>query len=361
MTTRYRYLEGLPLESYEGVSPRILIGMNNCRLGHALKSVEGEENEPMACETRLGWIVYGLCTMESAVVNAKYSGHHSFHINLRVGEVMNPSLVLKRYTIEPPGTSGSYKLPTSKDEACTLQILSTETRVAGNHYESSLLTSEFPKVHNDERRSSKFDDLDSKWRLYSPTVPNFGGCSGCLEQSVKRTLNDLNTLRVPPDEFLRSMLMEIEIILNSRPLTDIPSDNDTEPPLIPNRFLLESSNGRKPPISLDDRPVVLKHSWTMAQLYTDIFWKKWLNEYLPTLTWKTKFQSIKSIEKGDLVLIVDCNLPRNYWPRGRVVDTVLAKHGQVRRVIVQTARGVLERPATKVVLRDVGAMEGKPQ
>ncbi|XP_053686825.1 uncharacterized protein LOC128736374 [Sabethes cyaneus] len=214
------------------------------------------------------------------------------------------------------------------------------------------------KGFDDEKLKLEFVGPDTKWTFNPPSAPHFGGCWERLIQSVKKILNGFNPPRLPSDEILRSMLMEIEMIINSRPLTDIPLDNDTEPPLTPNHFLLGSSNGRKPPISFDDRPVVLKRSWTMAQLYADIFWKKWLNEYLPTLTRKTKwFQPVKPIEKGDLVLIVDCNLPRNYWPRGRVVNAVLAKDGQVRRVTVQTARGLLERPATKVAVLDVGATE----
>ena len=54
LATKYNHLKGMPLTSYDNVSPRILIGMNNYRLGHTLKSREGSENEPIISKTRLG-------------------------------------------------------------------------------------------------------------------------------------------------------------------------------------------------------------------------------------------------------------------------------------------------------------------
>ncbi|XP_055527205.1 uncharacterized protein LOC129719820 [Wyeomyia smithii] len=214
---------------------------------------------------------------------------------------------------------------------------------------------------DEEKLKTEFVGPDTEWTFNPPSAPHFGGCWERLVQSVKKVLNEFDPPRLPSDEILRSMLMEIEMILNSRPLTDIPLDNDNEPPLTPNHFLLGSSNGSKPPIAFDDRSIVLKHSWRMAQLYADTFWKKWVDEYLPTLTRRTRwFQPVKPIAEGDLVLIADSNLPRNCWPRGRVVEAVKAKDGQVRRVTVQTTRGLLERPATKIAVLDVSAKEGKP-
>ncbi|XP_055597416.1 uncharacterized protein LOC129747298 [Uranotaenia lowii] len=215
---------------------------------------------------------------------------------------------------------------------------------------------------DEERLKVEFVSPDTKWTFNPPAAPHFGGCWERLIQSVKKTMNDFDPPRLPSDEILRSMLMEIEMILNSRPLTDIPIDNDNEPPLTPNHFLLGSSNGSKPPIVFDNTPITLKRSWTMAQQYADLFWKKWVNEYLPTLTRRTKwFQPVKPIQEGDLVMVVDNNLPRNCWPRGRVIKAVPAHDGQVRRVTVQTLKGLLERPATKVAVLDVGATGGKPQ
>lgn len=77
-------------------------------------------------------------------------------------------------------------------------------------------------------------------------------------------------------------------------------------------------------------------------------------EYLPTLTKRTKwFQPAKPLEIGDIVVVVDERLPRNSWPKGRIIEVSMSKDGQVRRASVQTANGIFERSAANLALIDV--------
>lgn len=214
---------------------------------------------------------------------------------------------------------------------------------------------------NQDRVMEYFVKSDMKWTFNPPASPHFGGCWERLIQSVKKTLNQIQLPRLPTDETLRTTLMEVEMIINSRPLTHVPIDSEFATPLTPNHFLLGSSNGNKPPIAFNDHPVVLRNTWKMSQSYADEFWRRWVAEYLPTLTRRTRwFQPTKPIQMNDLVLVVDHNLPRNCWPKGRVVAIVQSKDGQVRRVTVQTANGILERPAVKVAVLDVGSTWSTP-
>uniref|UniRef100_A0A182PX70 Uncharacterized protein n=1 Tax=Anopheles epiroticus TaxID=199890 RepID=A0A182PX70_9DIPT len=48
----YPHLKGLPLASYTNAIPRLLLGVDNCRLGKSLKCTEGRMNEPIASKTR---------------------------------------------------------------------------------------------------------------------------------------------------------------------------------------------------------------------------------------------------------------------------------------------------------------------
>ena len=57
---KYKHLQGIPVKSYENVTPRIIIGLNNKSVAIPLKSKEGKDNEPAALKCRLGWTVYGL-------------------------------------------------------------------------------------------------------------------------------------------------------------------------------------------------------------------------------------------------------------------------------------------------------------
>lgn len=56
---------------------------------------------------------------------------------------------------------------------------------------------------------------------------------------------------------------------------------------------------------------------------------------------------------NDIVLIVDPNLPRNIWPKGKIVETFVAKDGHVRAVSVLTNSGVFKRPVAKIVKLEV--------
>lgn len=71
------------------------------------------------------------------------------------------------------------------------------------------------------------------------------------------------------------------------------------------------------------------------------FWKKWINDYLPTLTRRSKWcETNAPLECFDVVAVVDDNMPRNYWQKGVVVEATKSKDVQVRCLVVQTSTGI---------------------
>lgn len=128
---------------------------------------------------------------------------------------------------------------------------------------------------------------------------------------MKRNLMAIRPVRNPSDEVLRNLLTEIEHTVNSRPLIHVPVDDESTPALTPNHFLLGTSNGSKPTCTLDHDGMVLRRSWRTSQVLANRFWKRWLNDYLPEITRRTKwFCNSKPIEIGNIVVIVDSLLPR---------------------------------------------------
>ncbi|XP_055537878.1 uncharacterized protein LOC129725748 [Wyeomyia smithii] len=189
-----------------------------------------------------------------------------------------------------------------------------------------------------------------------------GGAWERLIRSVKQNYERMQASRLPTQEVLESTLIEIENIVNSRPLTNIPIDNDDSPVLTPNHFLLRSANGMRSWVSLNDEPV-LRSNWKQSQFQADVFWKYWVRDYLPTITRRTKwFNPVSPIKVGDVVIVVDPRFPRNCWPTGRVIATSPASDGQVRRATVQTASGgIYERPAVSLAVLDVGVTKNTLQ
>ncbi|XP_058816619.1 uncharacterized protein LOC131679884 [Topomyia yanbarensis] len=207
----------------------------------------------------------------------------------------------------------------------------------------------------------EFTSPTTSWVFNPPASPHMGGAWERLIQSVKKILAEMQPTRLPRDEVLRNSLIEVENIVNSRPLTHVSIDYESSPALTPNHFLVNSSNGLKPLVPFDDHVVALKQSYKTSQLLANIFWRRWVNEYLPTITRRTKwFSPAKPISVGDIVVVVDSNLPRNCWPKGRVIETVLSKDGQVRQATVQTIGGIYQRPAVNIAVLDVGANAGNP-
>lgn len=153
------------------------------------------------------------------------------------------------------------------------------------------------------------------------------------------------------DELLRSLLMEIENIVNSRSLTYISIEEEADEILTPNHFLLASSNGLKSLVKSQDDMSNLRRCWQSAQKLLNAFWKRWTREYLPTIANRSKWHfNSSNILEGDIVIIVDDKKPRNIWIKGRVLTAVKGRYGQVRKAIIHTRFGIYERPATKLLL-----------
>lgn len=72
LAANYPHLQKLPVQSYENVTPKLLIGLNNLQLALPLKCRTGRGNEPVAAKMKLGWTVFG-STAES-------DSAHSFHV-----------------------------------------------------------------------------------------------------------------------------------------------------------------------------------------------------------------------------------------------------------------------------------------
>lgn len=188
-----------------------------------------------------------------------------------------------------------------------------------------------------------------KWRFIPPGAPFMGGAWERLVRSVKTALKVTLKEHKPKDELLLTVLAEAEALINSRPLTYVASE-DSEEALSPNHFLLGSSSGAPAAISLTDRNLLGRSDWKKALRLSDHFWKRWLQEYLPTLLPKRPTSTGQpNLKVGDVVIIVDSNLPRGSWPKGRITCVYPGKDGSVRVAEVQTAAGLFKRPAKKIV------------
>ena len=119
------------------------------------------------------------------------------------------------------------------------------------------------------------------------------------------------------DETLLTLMAETEKIINDRPLTPPSCDPMDIEPLTPSKLLLLKNNLCFPPGGFNKKDQCVRRWYKQAQYLADIFWNRWLREYLPTLQARQKWMTHKrNLKAGDLVLIVDERVPRGMWRLG---------------------------------------------
>ena len=138
---------------------------------------------------------------------------------------------------------------------------------------------------------------------------------------------------------------------NDRPITVVSNDVSDPEPLTPNHLLQLKGKPLLPPGVFAKDDCYAKRRWRQVQYLADLFWKRWVKEYLPLMQERQKWNMVKrNLKPGDLVLIMDETSPRNSWPKGRITEVISDSRGHVRRVKLRTGSKRLERPITKLCL-----------
>ncbi|XP_075157631.1 uncharacterized protein LOC142230898 [Haematobia irritans] len=199
--------------------------------------------------------------------------------------------------------------------------------------------------------TSKLAPFGIKWIFNTPQNPSQGGAWERLVQSVKKVLAVELREKSPRLETSRSFLIEAENIVNSRPLTHLPISIDEPEPLTPNHFLLGYTNSTQTPSPYDSKDLCLRKQWKILKSLKDCWWKRWIQEYLPDLTRRTKWcLPSNPISVGSLVYIIDTDVSRSHWEMGRVLQLFPGKDGISRTASVQTEGGVMRRPISKLAI-----------
>ena len=191
------------------------------------------------------------------------------------------------------------------------------------------------------------------WHFNPPSCPHMGGAWERLIRTVKNAMRVVLQSSLPSEETLNTILVEIEAIVNSSPLTFVSLDHHDDEALTPNHFLLGHSSPALCPGNFNNI-LITRKNWIRCQQLANHFWARWTKEYLPTLTRRTKWLLPTSpIDVGSVVIIVDSALPRGCWPKGIVTNTFPGRDGIVRVAEVKTQFGLFRRPVAKLAKLDV--------
>ena len=165
--------------------------------------------------------------------------------------------------------------------------------------------------------------------------------------------------RTPTDDILLTILKEIEGILNSRPLLPAGRDPTSFDVLTPNQILQPGLPSVPPAVREFTSADSLKAGYRSAQWATDLFWRRFSNQYIPMLQKRAKWlHPHRNFQVNDLVLIKDNQTPRYKWRLGLIAEVHPSKSdGLVRNVTVKQAYG---QPLKRDV-RNLCLLEASPE
>ena len=195
------------------------------------------------------------------------------------------------------------------------------------------------------------------WVTFEMNVPSASHMGGVWERMIRSARAVLNGLVEEcrdarlDDELFRTLLCEVEAILNSRPLSSFNMSPDDPHPLSPANLLTQKSSVVLPPPGAFQRgDIYCRRRWRRVQYLADRFWRRWRSDFLPSLQERKKWTTeLDNIRPDDIVLIVADDSPRCRWPLGRVLQAKPSDDGLVRKATILTKDGTYERPIQKLV------------
>ncbi|GFU95903.1 integrase catalytic domain-containing protein [Trichonephila clavipes] len=200
--------------------------------------------------------------------------------------------------------------------------------------------------NKNETLANYFASEAIQWKFIPPRSPNFGGLWEAGVKSFKHHLyRILVNSKITFEEF-ETIIIQIEGILNSRPLVPL-SDNINEYEVLTSgHFII----GR--PISAIPEPAILVISdnrlsrWQYTTKCVQTLWKRWKNDYLNLLQQRNKWQFEKNnVAVGYLVLLKEKDLPPCKWAMARILEVIYGTDG--KQSGLSARRPLLSLPLTR--------------
>lgn len=168
-------------------------------------------------------------------------------------------------------------------------------------------------------------------------------------KSVKHHLRRvLGNAAMTFEEFY-TLLVQIEAILNSRPLFPMSSDPNDLQPLTPAHFLVGRTITAFPDPDFTAINENRLSRYQRVQQLQQHFWERWNKEYISELQQRTKWKTTQTqLLEGALVLVKEDNLPAMKWKLGRVISVFKGKDKVARVANVKTIDGIIKRAFSKL-------------
>lgn len=143
---------------------------------------------------------------------------------------------------------------------------------------------ELRRLFNSDKSKSELHQFcagrEINFHFIPPRASNFGGLWESTVKSVKNHLKGIiGEAKLSYEEFY-TLLVQIEGILNSRPLTAQSDDPNDFSSITPAHFLIGREITAIPEPSLEDIKINRLSRWQFVQQMKQHFWRRWSREYL---------------------------------------------------------------------------------
>ena len=196
----------------------------------------------------------------------------------------------------------------------------------------------------------EFKHIEFHWKFIPPKAPHQGGWWERLIGVMKECLYGSLKGACLSDDELRTVILEVECILNDRPLVGTESETDGSiEGLTPNKLMFGHNLAPFPAISprrVKGETEHVRVRWRHRQALLKSFEQKWSKLYLFELQKRQIWTTPKpDIQVGEIVLLKDSDkAPRALWPLARVLETSIGRDGRVRKVLLKVRGHDLWRP-----------------
>ena len=154
---------------------------------------------------------------------------------------------------------------------------------------------------------------DVEWKFSPPAASHQGGVCERIIRSNRKIMRAIVGERLLDDEALHTFLLEVERILNNRPITPASDDPTDLLPLTSSMLLLGRVDSSLP-IDNFVKADGYRKSWRLVQLLSDKFCARWTREYLPILQTRQKWlKPHRNLKVDDVALMLDENSKRSHW------------------------------------------------
>ena len=225
---------------------------------------------------------------------------------------------------------------------------------------------ELLKLFKSQELSHSLSKQGVQWRFIPKRAPWYGGWWERLIGLTKSTLKKVLGRTHASLTTLQTLVVEVEAVLNDRPLTYVSTDVNDSEPLTPSHLLSGRRITSLPYMTVEDDEIDDPtygsandvHSRAKRQALTlQHFQRRWRDEYLTSLRefHRATGKNEQTIKVGDVVLVHD-DTPRVSWKMAVIEELIKGNDGLVRAANIRTAAGRTNRAITRLVPLEVSCM-----